>query len=69
MSSCENLDFIQPWSRDRITCDSISETETIKRRKAAIFRNVTKKLTKSEKFSLAAKGVKQFRGSSTTCAN
>mgnify|MGYP001187905423 CR=1 FL=1 len=71
--SCENVVFDQPWSRDRITCNSqtFTDLEKIKRRKEAIFKNVTQKLTKSEKFSLAAKGVKRYRGSvsSATCAN
>lgn len=54
MSSCANLEFQQPWSRETTVC--LTETEKIKRRKELVFKNVNK-LTKNEKFARAAKGL------------
>ena len=62
MSSCDstnfvNLEFQQPWSRERTICNpSLTESEKTERRNELVFKNVNK-LTKNEKFARAAKGL------------
>lgn len=51
--------FIQPWSRETTICSntSLTESEKTERRNELVFKNISNKLTKNEKFARAAKGL------------